>query len=155
MLSSHHRYIEAAKARMYGSSPQAAATSQAVLVYVFNTLLKLAHPFMPYITEELWQALPHPASAPALITAPWPAIGAPTCTTALAQFEVVKDVVRAVRNARAEYGVEPSRKVGAVLVVSEPGLRAAMEEEVAATCLLAKLEPEQVRLRVLRVGCRV
>jgi valyl-tRNA synthetase len=94
---------------MYGSDAAAAATTQAVLVYCFNTLLKLAHPFMPYITEELWQALPHCGEA--LIAARWPASGAAACSTGVEQFEALKDVVRAVRNARAEYNVEPSRKV--------------------------------------------
>jgi valyl-tRNA synthetase len=52
--------------------------------------------------------------------------------------------VRAIRNARAEYGVEPSRKIGAVVVAADLGLRAAIEGEAAALALLAKLEPGQV-----------
>lgn len=48
-------FVEASKARMYGGDAAAAATSRAVLVYVFDRLLRLVHPFMPYISEELWQ----------------------------------------------------------------------------------------------------
>ena len=50
---------QAAKSRMYGDDPTAAAATRAVLVYVFDRVLRLGHPFMPFITEELWQAMPH------------------------------------------------------------------------------------------------
>lgn len=53
--------------------------------------------------------------------------------------------VRSIRNARAEYGVEPARKIGAVVVAADPELRAAMAQEAAVLALLAKLEPSQVR----------
>ena len=50
---------QAAKARLYGADEAAAAQTKQVLVYAFDAVLRLAHPFMPFITEELWQALPH------------------------------------------------------------------------------------------------
>lgn len=52
-------YIEAAKTRLYGDDDARAAATQRVLVYVYDTVLRLAHPFMPFVTEELWQAMPH------------------------------------------------------------------------------------------------
>ncbi|GBF93255.1 valyl-tRNA synthetase [Raphidocelis subcapitata] len=134
-------YVEASKARLYGADAAAAASTRAVLVYCFDRLLRLAHPFIPFVTEELWQALPH--SGPALIAAAWPE-GGPVDAAAVAQFEALKDTVRSIRNARAEYGVEPSRKIGAVVVAAEPGLRAAAAAEAGALALLAKLDPERV-----------
>ena len=50
---------QAAKSRMYGDNSGAAAVARAVLVYVFDRVLRLGHPFMPFVTEQLWQALPH------------------------------------------------------------------------------------------------
>lgn len=63
---------------------------------------------------------------------------------ALAQFDALKELVRGVRNARTEYGLEQARKIAAVLVVSDPQLRPVLEEELAVICLLAKLDPSQV-----------
>lgn len=51
-------YIEAAKTRLYGNDKALKASTQRVLVYAYETILRLAHPFMPFITEELWQAMP-------------------------------------------------------------------------------------------------
>ena len=50
---------QASKARAYGDDVAAAAATRAVLVYTLDTVLRLLHPFMPFVTEELWQAIPH------------------------------------------------------------------------------------------------
>ena len=55
---------QAAKARLYGGNEAAAGGTRAVLVYAFDRVLRLGHPFMPFITEELWQALPHQGAPP-------------------------------------------------------------------------------------------
>lgn len=58
MLSCFTRYIEASKARLYNSGgASVASVAQAVLLYVFENVLKLLHPFMPFVTEELWQVI--------------------------------------------------------------------------------------------------
>lgn len=88
------------------------------------------------------QATPH--TGPALISAPWPAADAAVDAAADAQFEALQAAVRAVRNARAEYGVEPGRKVAATFRVASPELRAALEAEAPVLALLAKLDQEQV-----------
>ncbi|KAG2496325.1 hypothetical protein HYH03_005557 [Edaphochlamys debaryana] len=137
-------FIEASKTRTYGGDAAAQAASRAVLVYVYDSVLRLLHPFMPFVTEELWQAIPHRGEA--LITASWPARGLPVDESALASFEVLKGCVRALRNARAEYNVEPARKIGATLVVEDAATRQALESEIAVVCLLAKLDPAAVRL---------
>lgn len=53
------RWVQAAKAKLYSEDEEAKTTARSVLVYAFDCVLRLAHPFMPFITEELWQALPH------------------------------------------------------------------------------------------------
>ncbi|KAL4422888.1 hypothetical protein ABPG75_009085 [Micractinium tetrahymenae] len=135
-------YIEAAKARLYGGDEAAAAQTRSVLVYVYDKILKLAHPFMPFITEEMWQATPHTGAA--LIAAPWPSAEAAVDGGADAQFEALQAAVRSVRNARAEYGVEPGRKIAATVRVDDPELRAALQAEAPVLALLAKLDAEQL-----------
>ena len=70
-------HIEASKARLYSRDVAEKRTTQEVLAYVIERTLRLWHPFMPFVTEELWQAVPH--SGPALITAPWPEPGLARC----------------------------------------------------------------------------
>ncbi|KAK9845737.1 hypothetical protein WJX81_000915 [Elliptochloris bilobata] len=132
-------YIEAAKTRLYGGDAAVARSTRAVLVYAMRAVLALAHPLMPFVTEELWQALPHRGDA--LIVAPWPRHSGAIDTAALCQFEALQAAVSAMRNARAEYGVELGRRVPATLHVADPALRAALAAELPVLCALAKLYP--------------
>lgn len=131
-------FIETAKSRLYGQDAAVAAKTRDVLVYVYDAILKLSHPFMPFITEELWQALPHQGNA--LIVAPWPETGLYIDVAATEQFESLQAVVRSVRNARAEYGVEPGKRVAATVLAASNELKVALEKEAEVLALLAKLE---------------
>ncbi|MBI4297009.1 MAG: valine--tRNA ligase [Chloroflexi bacterium] len=105
-------YIELAKLRIKeGSTP----SPLPVLVHVLDTSLRLLHPFMPFITEELWQALrPYLQEPPeALIIAPYPSEAGEPDPQAEAEVEAVIEIIVAIRNARAEAKVEPSRWVEA------------------------------------------
>lgn len=88
------------------------------------------------------QALPH--SGPTLMRAQWPATSCSVDSAALDQYEALKQLVRGVRNARLEYGLEQARKLAAVLVVSDPAVQTALQSELPAICLLAKLDPTKV-----------
>ncbi|TYK30353.1 valine--tRNA ligase [Cucumis melo var. makuwa] len=110
-------YIEASKARLYQSGGDSVALAQAVLLYVFKNILKLLHPFMPFVTEELWQALPNRKEA--LIISHWPQISLPRQASAVKKFENLKLLTKAIRNARAEYSVEPAKRISASIVASE------------------------------------
>ena len=80
-----------------------------MLVYVLTGILKLLHPFMPFITEEIYQALPH--SCASIMISKWPEYDEKLCfAEAEAAFEKIMAVVRAVRNRRAEMNVPPSKK---------------------------------------------
>ena len=134
-------YIEISKRRIAGGDPLAAAQARRTLVYVLDACLRLLHPFMPYITEELWQRLPH--DGPALIVAPWPQLDEapplPVDAAAVAQFESMQGVVRAIRNARAEYKVEPGKKVAATVAVSSAALAGDLIAEADALAMLARV----------------
>ena len=81
--------------------------------------LKLLHPFMPFITEEIWQALPHEGES--IMVSAWP-VYTPSLAFAKeeADFEKVMDAIRAVRNRRAEMNVPPSRKAQLCIATGEP-----------------------------------
>jgi len=106
-------YIEIAKVPLYGEDQAAAQRTRAILIYVLERTLRLLHPFMPFVTEEIWQHLPHDGEA--LIIAPWPAPDA-LDEAAEAEMGPIMEMVHAIRNARAEYEVEPSRQIAASVV---------------------------------------
>ena len=103
-------YIELCKSRLNGDDETAANTARSVLVYVFTGVLKLLHPFMPFITEEIWQSLPH-GDGESIMIEKWPEY---TDELNFADdeesFEKVISVIRAVRNRRSEMNVPPSKK---------------------------------------------
>ena len=99
-------YIALCKARLQGEK---AADARRVLVFVMTRTLSLLHPFMPFVTEEIWQSLPHEGEA--LIRAPWPVYDEALAFPAEEkEMERVMDAIRAIRNRRAEMNVPPSRK---------------------------------------------
>ena len=102
-------YIEIAKIRLNGECPTAKATVKAVLVYVMSNTLKLLHPFMPFITEEIWQTLPHDGDS--IMVSVWPVFTDELSFKAdEAEMERVMTAIKAVRNRRAEMNVPPSKK---------------------------------------------
>ena len=101
-------YIELAKARLQSDSAQ---NARQVLVWVLDKALKLLHPFMPYITEEIWQTLPHAESSKTIMLEQYPVFDESLCfTDASAQMETVMEAIRGIRTRRSEMNVPPSRK---------------------------------------------
>ena len=102
-------YIELTKSRLYGEDEQSKQVAQQVLVYVLDQFLRLLHPFMPFITEEIWQAIPHTGDF--LIQAQWPTYSEDLhFADEEAAMESIMNAIRAVRNRRADLNVPPSRK---------------------------------------------
>ena len=115
-------YIQLTKTRLNGTDEAAKLTAQNVLCYVLVTLLKLLHPFMPFITEEIYQALPKcDGASDILMMAQWPeyteALNFPTEENAM---EAVMDLIRAIRARRAEMNVPPSKKAELRIVTGQP-----------------------------------
>lgn len=111
-------YIELTKARLSGDDEAAKTQAQQVLCYVLTNILKLLHPFMPFITEEIWQALPHEGDY--LMLQDWP-----TASDAFdfpedeAAMEKVMDAIKAIRARRADMNVPPSKKAELNVVTAE------------------------------------
>ncbi|MBE6989353.1 MAG: valine--tRNA ligase [Ruminococcaceae bacterium] len=112
-------YIELTKTRLNGEDPEARLAAENVLCYVLLRILELLHPYMPFITEEIWQALPHEGDF--LIRAPWPTYSEALCFPEdEAAMESVKDAISAVRARRAEMNVPPSRKAKVIIATARP-----------------------------------
>lgn len=111
-------YIELTKARLYSEDAERKETAMAVLVYVLDQVLRLLHPFMPFITEEIWQSLPHDGEA--LIVAKWPEYREDLAfKTEESHMESVMNAIRAIRNRRAEMNVPPSKKAALYVLTAK------------------------------------
>ncbi len=133
-------YIEAAKVRLKGSPDEQRAVAQTA-AFVLERSIRLLHPFMPFVTDALWQALPHQGDS--VMVASWPAPSGRD-EQAEADFGAIMDVVRGVRNARAEQGIEPARWIGAHLVA--PGRVAAFESARRELGLLARIADDKLTI---------
>ncbi|MGI6722373.1 MAG: valine--tRNA ligase [Anaerovoracaceae bacterium] len=117
-------YIEIVKGRLYGDDEEDKKVARMVLVRVLKDLLRMLHPFMPFITEEIWSFLP--AGAPQadnpdnfLIRERWPQYSeADSYPEETAKLEMAKEAIRAIRNIRAEAEAAPSRKLSAVILAT-------------------------------------
>jgi valyl-tRNA synthetase len=151
-------YIEAAKGQLAGGGPAAARTAS-MLVHVLDQTLRLLHPFIPFVTEDIWQNLKAAAEAAqsvlgpvsdrarpwpeALIVAPWPQAGSVDAEAEVA-FQRVQDIVRAIRNARSEYNVPPGRRIGALINAGEH--LALLQAQLPVIASLAGLDVTHVQL---------
>ena len=112
-------YIELTKSRLYSEDALQKQTALQVLVYVLDQTLRLLHPFMPFITEEIWQSIPHEGEA--LIVSQWPEYDEALAFKAEeALMESVMNAIRSIRNRRAEMNVPPSKKAALFVVTSKP-----------------------------------
>ncbi|MCA0986235.1 valine--tRNA ligase [Guptibacillus algicola] len=103
-------YIEMAKLPLYGEDEAAKKTTRSVLAYVLDQTMRMLHPFMPYLTEEIWQHLPHKGES--ITVASWPekqdALHFPDAASDMA---LLTEIIRSVRNIRAEMNVAPSKPI--------------------------------------------
>jgi len=114
-------YIELTKPRLQGEKIEDAENTQKVLLYVLAEILKLLHPFMPFITEEIWQALP--AGDNVLMIQQYPVFkDTLNFPKEEAEFESIMEAIRAVRSRRSEMNVPPSKKSSLYITTERPGI---------------------------------
>lgn len=114
-------YIELAKPRLYNKEGgDDRRTAQYVLVYVLRNTLQLLHPFMPFVTEHIWQHLPHDGESIAI--ASWPVVEGTFPTEAVDHMEVMMDSIKAIRNMRAEMNVPVGKRSEVILVPAQEAL---------------------------------
>jgi len=141
-------YIEMSKIRLKGvdrggESEKGERSPTPVLAHVLETSLRLLHPFMPFITEEIWQSLKvylDYAMAESIMVSHYPAADEEALDDeAEKQMAVVIEIVRAIRNARAEFRVEPARWIEALVAAAEA--KPAIETQAQAIETLARVRP--------------
>ena len=140
-------YIEIAKEPLYRGSEADRARTRGVLVYVLDGILRLLHPYMPFITEALWGYLRQAGvtdEAEGLIVAAWPTPG-PVDPAAEADMQILIEVIRTLRNARETYRVPSEQRLAAVLAVGDK--RPLFEAHRSLLVSLARLDPERLVLR--------
>src|SRR5213080_3164894 len=148
-------YVEAVKPRLAASGAATAAlrdkntqslreasapVSAAVLAYCFDTVLRLLHPVVPFITEELWQKLPGRTADELLVVAAWPAPRAALADVAAdQQFPLVQETISSIRMLRAEYRVPPKARLAASVQPKSERVRRALAGERETILRLAQL----------------
>ena len=143
-------YIEAAKVSVNEGAPEEAQATRQVLAYVLEQSLRLLHPFMPMVTEAIWQNLPQIGgnlqdASKALMTRSWPQPTGLLNSAADETFARIQEIVRTVRNARSEYNVEPGKRIAAQISAGEHATALAANRALLAS--LARLDSASLAIR--------
>ncbi len=125
------------------ADPERAATARAVLIEVLDTLLRLLHPFMPFLTEELWQKIPHEGDF--LAVAAWPRRDSSrTDTQAEAQMQALQELVVRIRTLRTESGIDAGRRIEVLVHAVEANDAALVAEQASLVATLARASSVRV-----------
>lgn len=123
-------YIEMAKLPLYGEDETAKKTTRSVLAYVLDQTMRLLHPFMPFITEEIWQNLPHEGES--ITVAEWPKVRPELSNQeASEQMKLLVEIIRSVRNIRAEVNTPMSKKIAMIINVHDEKILDTLETNKA------------------------
>ncbi|PFI86911.1 valine--tRNA ligase [Priestia megaterium] len=123
-------YIEMAKLPLYGEDEAAKKTTRSILAYVLDNTMRLLHPFMPFITEEIWQSLPHEGES--ITVAKWPEVRPELSDKEAANdMRLLVDIIRAVRNIRAEVNTPMSKQVKLFIEAKDENIQSQLEKNRA------------------------
>ncbi len=145
-------YIEISKLQL--ADPSTSETTLRILVGVLDKTLRLLHPFVPFITEEIWQQLkstckgrfvPENGWPEALIIAPWPSGQASDAPNDVANFNHLTEIIRTIRNARSEHNLANTQKIGATIITSDHYDMISEQQHILAS--LAKIESERIEIK--------
>ena len=123
-------YIEMAKLPLYGEDEGAKKTTRSILAHVLDSIMRLMHPFMPFITEEIWQNLPHQGES--ITVAKWPVKDdSLTDVKAAEEMKLLVEIIRSVRNSRAEVNTPLSKKIKMIIKAKDSNVLATLEKNKA------------------------
>jgi valyl-tRNA synthetase len=132
-------YLEMAKQGIYSDDERSRRNTKALLAYALKTILKLLHPFMPFVTEEVWQLLP--GSQESIMVASFPEVSpAEIYEKALADMDFLMGVITGIRNIRGEMRIPPSTLVRVVIDVPDQEKQVVLKENQSHIHTLAKVE---------------
>jgi len=156
-------YLELCKEPLYGEDESAKTAVRWVLWTVLDTALRLLHPIMPFITEELWTRLP--GSGETLVTAAWPVPdGAFLDADAEREMGYLQDIITCIRRIRSELRITPSQKIAAEFLFQDPSIEAVArahladivsQARLAETSFVAAVEDPQAYARGIAAGCEI
>ncbi|MDZ7699280.1 MAG: valine--tRNA ligase [Deltaproteobacteria bacterium] len=140
-------YLEMAKRHLYGKDPLHKQATAATIQTVLEASLKLLHPFMPFVTEEIWQRMPNTEGS--IMTAPFPgAADFPSDDAALTEMDILMGVITGIRNIRGEMNIPPSKNVSVVVDASQKTHREILNRNMDPVRVLAKVDQASVGERV-------
>ncbi|GAA3008252.1 valine--tRNA ligase [Tetragenococcus solitarius] len=156
-------YIEMSKETLYGSDKKAQQTNKSVLVYVLDQILRLLHPIMPFVTEEIWEQLPHEGSS--LVTAQYPVVHPEFNDEKAAKgMGVLMELIRSVRNIRAEVNTPISKPVTLLIQTSDQAIEEFLQENknyIDRFCnpeklvIDSQLEPPELAMTAVLTGANI
>jgi valyl-tRNA synthetase len=136
-------YIEISKNALYGEDEAAKSRARHILAYVLDMCLRMLHPYVPFVTEEIWGHIPHEGEA--LMLASWPEADDRFFDAgAEDEMGLLMGLIRGIRNARAEYKVDPSRRVGALIEAGDAA--DVLDGQREAFTRLANVDPDDLRI---------
>ncbi len=122
-------YVEIAKLALNSDDTEAINRTKSILSYVLLDIMKLLHPFMPFVTEEIYQKIPHIDES--IMISTWPeAIEEFSNDKAIKDFEIIQEIIKATRNIRNEYNVAPSKKIDVIIKPSTKEIQSLLEENI-------------------------
>lgn len=140
-------YIEMAKLPLYGEDEAAKHMTRSVLAYVLDNTMRLLHPFMPFITEEIWQNLPHEGES--IVTAAWPTVREDLHFPEQAdEMKLLSEIIRSVRTIRAEVQTPMSKKVPLILSAKDDKALKTLESNAAYIEKFCNPETLEIGLRI-------
>ena len=142
-------YLELSKQDIYNGTPERKLATQYVLWYTLDSLLRLLHPFMPFITEEIWQTLPGTKLTPTIMQAPYPTPSdARSFPEDAADMERIMAVISGIRNVRGEMEVPPSKQIAVILSCSSEATRRLLKHNESAIISLARVSDLAIGLDI-------
>lgn len=142
-------YLELSKQDIYNGTPERKQAVQYVLWYTLENLLRLLHPFMPFITEEIWQALPGTKTTPTIMQASYPSVrDSLSFPEDAADMERIMAVIGGIRNIRGEMEVPPSKQIAVILSCESEASQLLMKHNESAIISLARVSDLAIGQRI-------